>query len=498
MIDAGRSLRREGAVLAVLLLYLLAYWSTLQTLVDEWVFIGGLYGHGFLVLALSFHSLWQDRAIFNQGSRRSLLLMAMVILGCSLIWWTGEITNTLLVAQLAVYFIFCAVVVGFAGVRQYRYYFVPLVLLAMALPIWGFLQYGLRDMSVYVTDRALGVLGIPFYRYGYGYKLPGGSFVVELTCSGLAFFMTSFVLSVYISHDFQFSKVRRIAFVLTCLALSLVANWLRIIAIMVVGNATHMKSFIATDHLTFGWILYLIILSPLFAWVLLRSRREEHAPPPRAQWERGSTDQKASNYIIIVAALVVIPVLALLSEHLINRQQPVRLALPLMPDMSLKEGVKFPDWSPKFVGADQEVRGRYSESGRQYEVYGAMYNVQHQDKEMIYFANHFFETQRWLKNGSRSESLRQGDDYPVKVLLLHSEDAHKLVAYWYIVAGRQTTSSAVAKLLELKAAVSGDHNAWVMAVSTDYHRATRQQALDDLMEVASELRERVRLVKVDE
>ena len=48
------------------------------------------------------------------------------------------------------------------------------------------------------------------------------------------------------------------------LALSIVANWIRILAIITVGNATQMDHWIVDGHLFFGWLLFSGMLIPYF------------------------------------------------------------------------------------------------------------------------------------------------------------------------------------------------------------------------------------------
>ena len=94
----------------------------------------------------------------------------------------------------------------------------------------------------------------------------GGRFAIEPACSGLGFFLCSGLIGAYFAYFNDLGWRKMVGFIAFGLGLAVVANWIRILAIIMVGNATQMDHWIVHDHLMFGWILFSGMLIPYF-WI---------------------------------------------------------------------------------------------------------------------------------------------------------------------------------------------------------------------------------------
>lgn len=488
--------------LIALTLFLVAYWPTVAVLIAEWSSFNGLYSHGLLVVGISFYYLWTERQYLAHAKGKSALLSSIMILGFSGIWWAGLVTNTLIIQQLAVYCIFATVILTLAGKHQYKTFIFPLILLLFAFPVWGFLQPALRDLSVVVTRETLEVLGIPFFLQGNLFSLPGGSFLVELACSGLGFFLTAIVLGLYFCQIHQLDIRKRAVFLLFCMLLAVFSNWVRVILIMVIGNATNMQHFIATDHLTFGWILFMIMLVPLFIFgnkmagasasdahelegAESKSTKAEIAARKTATSEATTHQEIFANHnnstagskaifglnaIVMGIVIIIIPFLNKVAGLAFEPGDNVQVySLPNIDNISSQDvDLPFSNWKPHFEGADVELAKEYTFEGRRYQVYVASYFTQKQDKELIYYANKLYNERLWQRRSKQSVSLANGTNQKMEIVGLTSNSRKKIIGHWYQVAGLTTTNRNIVKLFEVVGALTGNREAIVVAIATDF------------------------------
>ena len=469
-----------SVMLVSLFLYVVLFSQTLHVLFGEWATFSGLYSHGFLALGIVFYHIWLNRAYLVDGGQSLGYTLSFFAACLSMLWWVGVVTNTLLLQQLAVFVVFALLLLAFAGLRYSSRLVLPLSFLFLALPIWSFLQGPLRILSTNVTSMVLELIGMPFYLYGYTFSLPGGNFIVELSCSGLSFFLVSAVLALYFCHLHKISFFKSCMVIIFALALSVVANWIRIITIMVVGNATQMQHVVVQDHLTFGWIVYFVMLVPfLFLASKIDSTKEEDdkssveevfLEKPQLSWKLA----------VIFVALSLGPVVNFASSFFYGAGLDSRVghAESLFKEKLVGYDAEYENWTPKFIGADLEVNKVFVNDENYFQVYGAFYKVQEQGKELIYHANKAYDDKVWLIE--KKQIAKIGEDQLI-LLYLSNTSRRRVLAYWYEVSGYRATSKYVAKMLEVVGAITGNTSASVSAVALDYSLAEEEKARKDIM-----------------
>ena len=207
---------------------------------------------------MSIYLVWERRAELGQLRPAPHWFGLLATLGFGGLWLVAGLGNVLVVQQICVIGLLNAVAFAIYGPRVYVVLAFPLLTIFLVTPMWNVLENPLRDLSTVVTHVVLEMLSMPVLLEGYEV---GGRFV------GL-FRARIFPLQRVDRRLFRLLQSPRTpadgGFIVLGLALSIVANWIRILAIITVGNATQMDHWIVDDHLFFGWLLFSGMLIPYF------------------------------------------------------------------------------------------------------------------------------------------------------------------------------------------------------------------------------------------
>jgi exosortase/archaeosortase family protein len=108
--------------------------------------------------------------------------------------------------------------------------------------------------------------GVPTYVEGNFVTIPAGVFEIAGGCSGLRYMIVSLAIgSLFVFLNIRDTK-RAILFLLITIIGALLTNWIRITALILIGEYTNMESSLMEDHNTFGWYIYVPFMIFLFWW----------------------------------------------------------------------------------------------------------------------------------------------------------------------------------------------------------------------------------------
>jgi EpsI family protein len=454
----------------LLALALWVYRDLGASVLAEWI-NSNAYSHGLPSFGLALYLLWRDRAWLARPAPRTpwpvVLLAAVIATGL----WLASATQVQTARQFGGWLLLvcvCFALYRRVGLREMAF---PLLVILLVLPVWDFLQQPLRDLSTVASVFLVKLTAIPVYQEGYRVTVPGGAFVIEPACSGLSFFLCSVLLSFFFIRVNRLRGYRALGFLAFGMALAILANWIRIATIIMVGNYTRMDHFIVDDHLTFGWIVYSLMLIPFFLvghWGFA-SEATVGATGPRtaARWSTGTTAGGAAPTWLLVLVLLLEPlVLAVLAGI---PRSATEYELPAESATSSGAGAQSSlDWEVTYLGADSILQGRYLASGREYLVTVVNYLHQAQGKELVFVDNDLFEEGRWNLL-ARVRPAKTGDGFEYNLLAVSRNlSTQRLIGYWYVVQGRSTISPLTSKLLGLLGMLRGDTSASLIAVGVDF------------------------------
>jgi len=108
--------------------------------------------------------------------------------------------------------------------------------------------------------------GVPTYVEAQIITIPAGIFEIAGGCSGLRYMIVSLAISsLFIFLNIRDTK-RALLFLTMTILGALLTNWIRITALILIGEYTNMESSLMEDHNTFGWYLYVPFMVLLFVW----------------------------------------------------------------------------------------------------------------------------------------------------------------------------------------------------------------------------------------
>jgi exosortase len=435
-----------------------AFWSSLLVLHDVWGDKYGAYSHGYLVLAISVWfciRAWRASARpFTGRPMWSALPMLAGIGGLALlaeVLYIGQIRTAFLPLLLLASIGLC---LGRNALSRLAW---PVLFLYMAFPVWGVINGALQALTTAVSQALVTAIGVPVFVEGNFVHLPSGTFEIASGCSGLSFFVSALTLaSVFCTLYLQTWRSRTLLMLVAGVA-GLVANWLRVASLIVIGHLTQMQHYlIRVDHLYYGWALFMLTMIPVF---LLARRLEDRdlagtlqggrqpVPPWIPRW--------FARVLWISVALAYASVLVLaLHERSANDGRLARDASVFQQTAPLATFTS--GWQPGFSGA-AEFR-QECKADDVVEVFAAHYPTQSRDARLSLPVNSA------TGPAFRVTSTRVTEGH----VEIQGELAGRgrLVWTWYLAAGRTAYSKPTLRMAELLGLLSGRRDGWVIALQT--------------------------------
>jgi EpsI family protein len=379
-------LRNILLLAALFALALLAYAPSAAALWRFWIHNEYLGGHGPLVAAMSLWLVWRSRAALERAPVQASRWGFVGLFLCTLAWvifWRAAIQELhMLLLPLILFF---AVLAAF-GSAVARLLAFPLGFLYFADPPWHLLTGPLQGLTLYAAAYIAPLLGMPTQIEGNLLHLPGGvTFEVTPFCSGVNFLLIGLALAALIGELEQASLRRRAALMVSMALIAVVSNWARVLAIMVAGYTSGMRNvLVASGHLTFGWVLFALVMFG-FTWVVTRRGLPTH--DAERSLAPGTARPGALRGLVGAAGLLIaMPILArAVPAALDPRDAALALRLPTSPagwhgPLAASDRL----WKPDFIGAHSEWHVAYQDSaGGTVEILVIGYPAQDQGRKLV-------------------------------------------------------------------------------------------------------------------
>ena len=304
---APRSAARYLWILAISLSALLVFWPSLKTAISL-----ALTDERYLQIVLAplgcvFLILRERRAIFAQARyspRPGIPLLALAML---LAMAVAPVSGSLglLLAVFAIVLVLMAAFVLCYGTRSFRAALYPLCcLFAMVplLPSWmdrvaAVLQHG----SASISYEILRLTGVPVFRRGTLFALPGLTFEVGLECSGIRSGLAMMMVAIAVGYVYLRSGWTRSALILLTIPIVLFKNSVRIVVITMMGAYVDRIFLDGPLHHLYGGLVFTVLGVALLVLVLLGLQKLERLYPKRA------VDSPQPGRAVVVAQCVAEP-----------------------------------------------------------------------------------------------------------------------------------------------------------------------------------------------
>ena len=429
-------------------------WPAWPSMGSVW-FDDGTYSHGLLLMAVCGWLIWRDGRRHGWPGRnpdwRWLIPLSVIVVLFRLAALAAlDLPQRLLLIPL----LLC--LTGLLGGRAWlKLFFFPLLLLSLAIPMWGLLIAPLQALAVMVVSSLLTLIDIPASIHDTHIRIAAGTFSVSQGCSGLRYLLVAAAITLLWGHLYLRDIRTRLIYLLIGTAFALVCNWIRITALILIGHYTDMQHPLMEDHNNFGWYIFAAALLPLF-WI---GRQLPHRDPGE-ELAPSAPSRAAHPFVALMTiAVLTLPIILLKADP-----DTRVLHAPLPADGWQLMRPSANEWQPHMPSADLRWHLLYqAPDSEQIRLHLYWYNHQRASAELLGKDNSLFS------NGW-SGSISSGP-CPLlwRCMQVQRNDVSRVMMYSYLVNGRLVTSAATIKLQQLLAGLSGNAGAALIAVDADCH-----------------------------
>jgi exosortase A len=462
---AGSVVRREFVTVLLVSLLVWFSWPTLAMLHRRWTDFG--YEHGYLVLALSVAMVAREyrRAPLIGGTGSAWGLMSLVVSGVGVI--AGQAAAVELMAALFLPVVWFSAVWALFGWTQASRLLAPLAYLYFAVPIWDALTPALQALTVGAVTIGLRAVSVPAFIEGNYIHLPAGTFEVAGGCSGLHYIVVGAALAALLGVLNHERWRTRAVLVIVAIALAVLANWIRVFTIVVAGHLTDMQHYLITeDHYYFGWILFVVSLSPFF---YVDHRLSQSPRSGRVSTGSSSVRWEVRRAVVAGLALAVLTLGALYGRHLASSSGADAVAAEIaLPAAWRRAGEWIDSRRPVFAGASGEDAAWVTDGTHRVGSYVAVYVGPRQEGEIASSGNRpEGVVSNVMATAARSIQAAVGGSRPFyEIEVLDEGGGRRLVWMQMQVGGVVTASMLQAKLLQVGGVLMGRRSATAAVLTT--------------------------------
>lgn len=253
------SMKKLVSIVGLLALWVLFTYEGITSAIAIW-WGNEIFNHGFLIVPGSFYLLYLDRKQLLSTSWETSLLPLPFIAGACFLYIVGIAGDIQLFMHVATFSLLPLLVWTVIGNTAAMKVWFPLVFMLFSVPVGEELIPYLQEIAADGSVALLQLVGIPLYRNGLYIEIPQGRFLVAEACSGVSFFIASFVIgSVYAYLNFR-TTFKKASFVVISLILPIAANIVRIFGIIIIGYLSDMEHAVGADHLIYGWFFFAFVI----------------------------------------------------------------------------------------------------------------------------------------------------------------------------------------------------------------------------------------------
>ncbi|WP_128892739.1 exosortase A [Erythrobacter sp. HKB08] len=187
------------------------------------------------------------------------------LLGSLFVWLLGTLASVNTVSQLGTLGALISCVLLFLGPRVSLACVFPLAYLSFLVPIGEELVPSLQMITAYLVIALTEWSGIPAVIDGVFIDTPAGLFEVAEACSGVQFLVAMAALAALVAYACFKSWKRRIVFLVTAMALPIVANGVRAWGTIYIAQSQGIEFAEGFDHVFYGWIFFALVVFALLA-----------------------------------------------------------------------------------------------------------------------------------------------------------------------------------------------------------------------------------------
>ena len=474
------------AIIVVLLLAwtLAVYWRTTYSMISIWE-RSETFAHGFVVIPIFLYLLWRQRETIAAIEPRPFLPALLGIVGAGAVWFIGERLSIISLTQFAMIGIVPFAVWAALGTETLKVLLFPLAFLFFAVPFGEFLVPPLMNRTADFAAIAIRASGVPIFREGNFLTIPSGVWSIVEACSGLRYLIASFMVGCLFAYLSYRSPIRRAAFIAASLVIPVVANWVRVYMIIMLGHLTDNRIAAGADHLIYGWVVFGVVMALLF-WVGAKWREDDLPAPVRVRPGVRSSGHTVSRRAILISLASVLALTALWpvleSQHAAGS---VPAASTTLASMSGEGGwttttKAVSEWRPDVSGANAELKETLTKDGASVGLFLALFRDASPNAKAITSANQLVRStnRAWVQVANDTTATVEDRSFKVRTAVVARGRERLAVWQWYWVDGHLTASEYVATMYQVLAVLQGHGNpvAWVVIFTPTTHDEPQARA----------------------
>lgn len=249
--------------------FLVAYFPTFKSLLDgPWQ--TEQEGHGPLIIAAALWLVWQSREKLKATSISPAPLAGWAVLVTGLVlMFLARTQGVLTVETFSAIPVIAGCVILLAGWAFFRVLAFPILFLFFAVPMPDWLiDFATVPLKVFISDvvtQVLYALGYPIAQNGVMIMISSYQLMVKDACSGMNSIFALSAIGVFYFYAFRWdTKVRGLLLLAAIVPITIIANFLRVLALVLIAYYWGIDAVEGTLHDLTGIGLFVVAVLLLF------------------------------------------------------------------------------------------------------------------------------------------------------------------------------------------------------------------------------------------
>lgn len=238
--------------------------DNVASMIDTWS-RDSAYNHCWIILPIAGFLAWERRGRVK-GLRPQVFWPGFILLaGFTFAWVVARGAAIVEGQQFALIGMILSLFLIILGRKICRAQILPLLYLFLLVPSGSFMLPYLQYIATKSTLFLLSFTSIPIFAEQFYIHTPVGLFFIAPGCAGLNFILAAISLSIVYAELMFVGWLRKLACIVIWVLVAIIANGVRIFAILVLAQITDEKLAIVDDHLLYGWGFFIVILFIMMA-----------------------------------------------------------------------------------------------------------------------------------------------------------------------------------------------------------------------------------------
>ena len=440
--------------LALILFWIVFCWQGITSAIQIW-YGNEIFNHGFFIIPGSLYLIYLKRKTLLASPIKTAPLALVIIVPALLLYVIGIAGDVQLFLHTATFVLLPAMIWLILGTSAAKTILFPLTFMLFSIPVGEQLIPYLQEIAADGSVALLRLTGVPLFRSGLYIDIPQGRFLVAEACSGVSFFIASFVIGSLYAYLNLNSVKRKVSFVVISLIFPVLANIVRVYGIILIAYWTDMEHAAGADHLIYGWFFFaFVIVCLLGIGELMRDAAPLENPPatvnPKFQIHR----------LTVAFTLVLFVAFGAWKTNIANANHSAVITSSALLNDIEKHTCGTISWTPLIINPDDEREGFINDC--RVKVYSAWFSEQ--DNELVSDLHRNFDPERFSLEGTETLNV-SGNTFTVfNVVSLRGEKLK--IVRWYEIDEHLFTSKIPAKVFQVRRVLLGKEsggNLWILA-----------------------------------